>query len=259
MKPNFERYRVLANPIYDDPTIPCLKCNSPLVSSETLEREQTAESLSLQSETSWEPSWIDENFHARLRCNQCSWTVWATGKVLYRDSSYPTEKEQIFGVYFEIRYIHPYIELFEIPENVSGELREALLQAFEIIWLNPDAAANRIRVSVDMLLSDMKIAKTRLTKARKRVRLTTHERIKMFSSTNSKAASYLEAAKWIGNDGSHETGLTKSDVLDGLQLVHEALKQVYPEPTKYVDALAKRINKQKTSKNKTAPILDTTP
>jgi len=37
----------------------------------------------------------------------------------------------------------------------------------------------------------------------------------------------LEAVKWIGNQGSHEAGLTAADVLDGADLLSHALKTLY--------------------------------
>jgi len=106
------------------------------------------------------------------------------------------------------------------------------------MWVNPDAAANRIRVSIDDLLTALKIPQSR----------NTHERINLFRKKNAKAAEYLEAVKWIGNDGSHETGLTVNDILDDLELLSYALTIIYPNRDNRIEALAKKINSNKTIK-----------
>jgi uncharacterized protein DUF4145 len=51
----------------------------------------------------------------------------------------------------------------------------------------------------------------------KRRRLSTHERITEFRKSEG-AADSLEAVKWIGNQGSHESALSATDVLDGAEL-----------------------------------------
>jgi hypothetical protein len=54
-----------------------------------------------------------------------------------------------------------------------------------------------------------------------------HERIIEFALTKPDVARVLLAVKWIGNSGSHESGLSAQDVLEGAQMFSHALRLLY--------------------------------
>ena len=59
----------------------------------------------------------------------------------------------------------------------------------------------------------------------------------------------LASAKWIGNAGSHRE-LTREDVFDGLDLVEQALRELYSTDTTVVRRIARTINKSKKPRGK---------
>ena len=56
---------------------------------------------------------------------------------------------------------------------------------------------------IEILLDNLKVPKTELSKKSKRKRLTLHSRIEKLSETHPNIEKHLLAIKWIGNDGSH--------------------------------------------------------
>ncbi|HSR85739.1 MAG TPA: DUF4145 domain-containing protein, partial [Streptosporangiaceae bacterium] len=59
------------------------------------------------------------------------------------------------------------------------------------------------------------------------------------------AADALEAVKWIGNQGSHEAGLTATDVLDGADLLSHALKMLYDRSEDELERRIRAVNRRR--------------
>lgn len=142
---------------------------------------------------------------------------------------------------YTLRYVDPPIDFFEIPNGCSTQLRERVRTAFQLYWLNADAAANATRSVVELILDNKRIA--RLTSSAKR--RTTHDRILEFHRTNPEAGELLLAMKWLGNQGSHASGkVSARTMLDDFEILEQALALLYRGR---ITKLAKRINKQNDS------------
>ena len=78
---------------------------------------------------------------------------------------------------------------------------------------------------------------------------TAHHRIELLQAKGQvkyrDAADLLMAVKWIGNDGSHGDKISVSDVLDGVELMSEALDLLYETRTMDLRRKALLINKAK--------------
>jgi Domain of unknown function (DUF4145) len=79
----------------------------------------------------------------------------------------------------------------------------------------------------------------------KRRRIPTDIRIREFARYEDAVADTLEAVKWIGNQGSHESGLTATDVLDGADLLSYALKQLYDKSGEEMQRRIRAVNKRR--------------
>lgn len=111
--------------------------------------------------------------------------------------------------------------------------------------LNPDAAANQLRQAVESLLTARGERRYTTTKAGKRKRLTTHERIESFRKREPQVSDVLEAVKWIGNAGSHDDALTVGQVAEGAGYLALALRLLYDRTEAALLASAQAVNKRR--------------
>ena len=99
-------------------------------------------------------------------------------------------------------------------------------------------------MSLEKLLDHLKVKKTK-TKNGKRKRLTLHARIEEYELRNKEVADQLLAIKWIGNEGSHDDGLSRLDLVETYQLYEYALKELFGDEKKKLDKIKKGILKKK--------------
>ncbi len=95
----------------------------------------------------------------------------------------------------------------------------------------------------EAVLDHQRVVKTELTKARKRRRLSTHERIEAFKTQNATAASSLEAVKWVGNQGSHGDSISASEVIESAEYLDHALRALYDTRDAELARKVKAVNK----------------
>ncbi len=165
-------------------------------------------------------------------CNACSAKFALAGD--YRE---------VGGVlHFYLKYVNPPFDFFEIPNGCPSPLREQIRRSFQLSWLNPDAAANVIRVVVELILDGANIRK--LDKRSRRV--TTHDRILEFHKINPDIGELLLAMKWLGNEGSHAVGHVSAEtILSDFETLELALSLLYPGR---ISAMAQQINRDKGTK-----------
>jgi hypothetical protein len=184
-------------------------------------------------------------FTATLKCLKCRDTVVVTGDSAY-DVAYDSSGEPSIEMVFAPKIFHPTVFLFplgsEIPDNVKSEVKTG----FSLFWQDYSACGNRLRVAVENLLDEFNIP--RFNKDKKLIRLSLHERILEFKSRVPKFAEIsdkLMALKWIGNDSSHSSNLTKDDVFDALDILSFVFDEIYQGRREMIIKLVSKINKQK--------------
>lgn len=110
----------------------------------------------------------------------------------------------------------------KVPKTVEALIREAAA----LYWMDPAAAVTRVREAIEAILSDR--GTPELNAKGKRLRL--HERIEQFRTVAdgqwSEQADIIEAAKWIGNEGTHEAGSCEA-TLDAFEMLETALEDIY--------------------------------
>ena len=122
--------------------------------------------------------------------------------------------------------VHPPPPIVPLPPRCPKDVRSELVSAFGLYWMDLRAAANRVRTSVELLLTRLGIQRVWIRESKRR-RLTTHERIELFRAKDSELGSSLLAIKWIGNEGSHPGDLKKQDLLDAFELISHVLDETY--------------------------------
>lgn len=234
---------------WDDawPALPCPTCGATLIVQD-VETLETAESASHHQHDSWEPDWIDGSFEARLRCSAkgCKEITLVVGDMDVRPVKRGKSWHGEYGTRLTPRYFHPPLRVpIELASSIPPDAIEMISAAMAVIWVDPDAAANRLRSAIEVVLDDRGVRKTATKKNGGRTRLTTHARVKIFGKKQADAGELLEAVKWIGNEGSHTAGLTGEQVFEGMELLAHALTLLYDRRPEELQRRAKQINRRK--------------
>jgi hypothetical protein len=213
---------------------------------------QTGESIEAQEHPASEPEWVDGRFSCMLFCSNCQGQIALAGKYRVRDDRHYDEFEGETGgyeSYYRPLFFSDAPHIIRIPERTPEAVAEELRGAFQLYWADPDACANRIRVSVEKLLTHQGIPRTNGRKAvaagKKRTFLTLHARIERFEAKNRPIAQALMAVKWIGNAGSHSSPLSAEDALDGFELMEFVLDELFVKRASRIGALTRHIIRRK--------------
>ena len=203
------------------------------------------------SDGEWEPDFDEGVFTMHLRCSlkTCIERVVTCGTYQVRFAGSRDDRYEL--VLHPSAFVPP-LALISVPAKVPDDVRKSLQQASAVIWADPSAAANRLRVAVEGLLTHQRVRKTTPTKKGGTEPLKTHARIlklKAEQPAKADAAEVLMSVKWIGNDGSHGD-LSGPDVLDGLELLEHAMELLYDPRPNQLKARARKINLRKTPRPK---------
>ncbi|MFX0593308.1 DUF4145 domain-containing protein [Melissospora conviva] len=184
----------------------------------------------------WDPDWIRGVFVGILTCSltHCSERVAIVGdyEVVYMDTRSDASQEYAPWVSrYRLRFARPAPLIVNCPPRTPPTVQNAAMAAATVIWTDPAGAAGRLRVAVEELMTAQRISRSKLENKKgggqRRVPRTAHERIKEFELIKPDVAGVLMAVKWIGNSGSHKSGLSVQDVLDGAQMLSLALRLLY--------------------------------
>lgn len=241
-RPQFkDRYKVL-------PNWRCSRCSIGSLVEDKAQRILLEPSFSkeVHSEDWWEPEHITNRFAAVLQCGNagCGEITIVTGNA-FVDYVHDYDGTPEYFDEFQPLTSQPPIAVFGLDDRWPEAVRTQLKLAFSHVFIDPGAAANRLRTAVECLMDERGVKKYPRTGPRKAINL--HDRILDFKSQNAEAADLLLAVKWLGNTGSHAdvTGLTREDLLDAMELLERALHLIYDDTAKRLTKLAQQINRKK--------------
>jgi len=230
----------------------CPACGvSPLrLVADTLKTGETRDSKAAQDHPGSEPEQIDGRFACLMDCGHCGNVVGAAGTYAYHDDRHWDEVEGATGdyeKYYSVKYFTESPHLLEIPEATPDAVTGELLASFQLYWSDPLACTNRIRSSVEKLLTAERVQQTpgRILPKGRRKFLSLHDRIERYAKKRPDIAKKLMALKWIGNAGSHSKGAIVDDALDGYVLMDWVLDALYAKRHKEASALTSVINRRK--------------
>lgn len=204
---------------------------------DSLVEKETARSRRGHGHEDWDPDWVEYTFTAWLKCGACGENVVASG-VGGIEPGYDHEGTT-WEDYFSPRLLLPTPDILTIPKKCPDEVCQKLRAAFAVFWLDPGAAATRVRVALEILLSYLGVKKRRKAKSGKFVDLSLHARIEEFAKRDPVIGAQLMALKWLGNTGSHEGKVTKDDLLDAFEIIEHALVELIDRRSAKVAELAK--------------------
>lgn len=196
------------------------------------------------SHEAWEPDWIENRFSAFLTCSHtnCRELVVVSG-----DTVVVEEDDDEFGRHWASHlrprsmFPAPYvIELVpEIPDSVKHELE----QSFQLFWADLNAAANRLRTSLERALDEIGIKK--YNKTGKRVSLSLASRITLFEKQHgNEFSSIFTALRHVGNLGTH-ANVSRVALLTAYEVFEHALSELFGKRKKKIAALSKKLVRAK--------------
>lgn len=194
---------------------------------ETILELETGESIRARIHDAWEPEWITHSWSGIGVCSnkECAQTFSLGGETRMAVTS-NWDELQLTPEYI-IKIISPSPMLFQVPSIYPDDAKEKLVNSFGLFFYNPSASANALRASIESFLDELKIRKT-VIKNHKRLQLSLGRRVKDYLSTSkySSISSYVEAIKWIGNSGSHDSSLTVKNVLQAYDFLEIILGEL---------------------------------
>ena len=184
-----------------------------------------------RADENWDPEWIIERFSVRLNCtnNECGEVAFGAGNVssmLFYD--YDTNGRGYVEKYYEFKSIYPAPIFFEIPRNTPDEVTDLLKSSFSIYWHDLNAAMNKIRIAIELILDDQGIKREKTSNDGTVTKLKLHERLQKYEKVAKEPAMSFLAAKEVGNAGSHEESEIDQDIaLDVYDFVYFTLIDLY--------------------------------
>ena len=217
---------------------------------DSLKSGQTRSSRAAQAHEASDPEWIDGRFSCVMDCAHCANVVGVAGTYKIVDDRYWDEEHGESGEYAEYYTPKFFTEspyLVDLPEATPEGVTEELVASFQLFWSDPLACTNRIRSSVEKLLTFEKVPQTtgKISAKGRRQFLSLHHRIERYATKRPDIAEKLMAVKWIGNAGSHSKGTTVDDALDGYELMDWVLDTLYARRHRRASTLTRAINRRK--------------
>ena len=146
------------------------------------------------------------------------------------------------------KYFYPHLSIFDIPVKTPNSVKKEINQSFELFFCNPSSSGNHLRIALEHLLTHFKIPKNRNNKG-KREPIFLGSRINTVVQNPKKhikldeVIDEIKAIKWLGNTASHSgKQLTKSDILDGYEMMEHVLHELFDNKKEHIKKLAKKIN-----------------
>jgi len=175
-----------------------------------------------------------------LHCSnqKCKESVLTCGvKQIEMEYDFIDEREHdCYGVlYFFPKLFYPTISIVDIPFDIPDKIREALQNSFSLYWVDACSCVNAIRKTVERIM-DHQYGESSDS---------LHKRIKNISDDSAILKSFLEAAKWIGNEGSHGDNVTYDDVSDAYEFIAHCLSQIFNTSERDLKAIADSINESR--------------
>jgi hypothetical protein len=222
---------------------PCPTCESGLLipqKSGGFIQSETEESKEMNSYGGY--YYTEYVFSLHLVCSNCDETVVVSGQ--RSEENYPSDEDQGIQSSVVPTSFYPDPKIIHIPKTCPKSVKKTLNESFGLYWLDISSCANKIRISIEVLLNELKVNKTENTSSGRK-NLSLHQRILLYKTINPGVANYLLAIKWIGNAGSHYSEIKKENLLDAFELLEYSLELLYNDKQKKLDKLSKEINKKR--------------
>lgn len=210
---------------------------------DNLSINEPAFSKVLGNDPDWEPEWETERFSLTLTCDNqdCGEIALAIGDT--NTVEYFVEEDQVWGLVSLLRPrgIYPAPKIIQVDDDVPENIKRELNKAFELFWVDFNACANRLRVSIELLLNHLKVPATGVDKNGKTRNLDLNGRISLFEQTTPEHAPTLTALRMIGNLGSHGSEVNREPLLDAFEIYEYSLSELCGQRKSRLDQIRQKL------------------
>lgn len=135
----------------------------------------------------------------------------------------------------------PTLVFFSCETTTPDVIKDSLNEAFKLYWISYSACVNAIRKVLERLMDHHSIKGSTLD-----------QQLKNFGLQHPLITNKMLAIKLLGNVGSHQNYIERSDALDGFELLAAVLSELFPDKSKAVklDQMADQINTTKKPRSK---------
>lgn len=220
--------------------ITCSLCYKGILKPSKHIEEQSAATKEAHKEMCQNPYAQDLAFYS-LVCNNkdCGESYMVIGNTfidfVYTENHYSNYPEREEIDVFKPLFFTPPIHLFVIHKSIPKQLREELINSFNLFFADFSAAANKVRIALEILMNDLKISKTNS----KGKDLTLHNRIELFEKSDPTLGEQLLSIKIVGNSGSHQSSIERADVVIAYEIIEHVLDELYVRKARMLDAQSK--------------------
>jgi hypothetical protein len=198
------------------------------------------------TDDSWDYGCYEGRFSCLMNCSYCRQAVAVAGVSRYVDRRTGPQDYEYERALFP-QFFSPAPNLFPIPKNCPEDIVEQIRFAFSLYWCDLGACLNRLRMAVEVLLTEMEIDRFSEKDGRK-TPISLDSRINMLRqrhSTLSPLCDQLLAVKWLGNAGSHPEEITRESVCDALDILEIVLRERFQNDRGFVAKISSEINQRK--------------
>jgi hypothetical protein len=229
------------------PPWPCPTCKDGrvILVPDSLENQLTATSRNELGNPDCDQEWVRLHFTAwgtcsNPKCNE-SFSIAGSGRLERNPDPIGTAH---YDEVFIADHVRPTLCIIEIPKSCPPTVDLEIHAAFELFRSHPAACAGRIRAAIECLMDHLRVARKGKKENGKRFYLTLHARIELFSKKNPVVGQQLNALKWLGNTGSHDSTVTHDDLLDALEIMEHSLTEILEPKAVRIAELAKTLTKK---------------
>ena len=227
------------------PKFACPRCTSGRLTPDSvgLFVQEPAYSKANGRHPDWEPDWDIERFSMRLMCDhaECGEIAHITGDTTIAEYYDDDRDNWSLISLLRPRSFFPAPPIIEIPKEVPPPVKDEICKSFELFWADLGASANRLGVSVQVLLDHFKIPRTGIDKKGKPMRLDLNARIALFEKSDKEHAPTLTALRMIGNLGSHGGEVDREPLIDAFEIYEDALAELCGQRKARIDQLRQKL------------------
>lgn len=232
------------------PKLPCPKCATGFLKQdqESLQRRETGYSKREHQEAGWDPEWVTERFVCFLVCQGpwCGEVVTVSGYVNHGTQEgfdHETEEPISFDTTDYVpNSMRPAPPVFPVSRRLDKKCKVDLVKAFELLWADPAACANRIRVFVEHLMDALSVPREGKRADGTKYTADLHDRIEMLSLEMQGHKKTLHALRKVGNFASHSGGAKFETAVDCFFLLEVIVDELVNGRQEFIDKIAERLS-----------------
>lgn len=222
---------------------PCPACGQKtlLILKESFTLNDSLDTSRNSSETWFEPEMHSSVFSCMARCSrsQCGEVVACIGNSGYEQQGWDEESPYEYYRWHQPVSFVPSLHPFGLPEQCPEKIAKPVEASFSIFLMQPGAAANLIRISVERMLTAMGVAER--TDKDKRIPL--HNRLEILPELYASFSKPLMAIKFLGNAGSHTyDGVKIRDIEDAFEIMEYVVNDLFSGRKESIGVLTKRLS-----------------